>query len=438
MLNKSIKHHEFFIKLTDETAVVLTDPRASYLAKLRMDRGQMSTIKRLADFLVILSSLNLTLQLMFGKNPSPILKIADFISRNPSLIPKATWKEIQSSCSYPCQARKTIPKELLTFKTETVPTSAHIHANFDVLRDWRQAFAILRCNFSSYTVANIIPNEQKDTLRDAPTILALQLRIGDSIVIRLDPHSSHKSLEHGKSLEDMGIILELGHAKNPNHNGVAEKTVSELKRQILNISPEGGPIKDVTLAKALANLNKLIRYHGLSSIETWTSRSQTSCSNLAIKDEEISKNQLKMKQASCTSSAKHNDLDHTKELATIQKLLSKNPKKNLVTVQYQNLYPAEIKHPTKPENNPKSTPNPTTPRFVHLPQVFPPNPSHPKRALSVKIPRKKTSMIQRPALSCPEQTQTNTFIHPPPSLQKAQKLRKTSCISPSPHRFIQT
>ena len=158
-----------------------------------------------------------------------------------------------------------------------------------VLRDWRQAFAILRCNFSSYTVANIIPNEQRDTLRDSLTILALQLRIGDSIVIRLDPHSSLKSLEHDKSLKDMGIILELGHAKNPNHNGIAEKTVSELKHQILNISPQGGPIKDVTLAKALANLNKMIRYYGLPSIEIWTSRSQISGSNLAIKDEKIPK-----------------------------------------------------------------------------------------------------------------------------------------------------
>ena len=102
-----------------------------------------------------------------------------------------------------------------------------------------------------------------------------------------------------------------------------------------------------------------------------------------------------MSQTSCTSSAKHNakdstrlppesfnkgqivyvkidesksnmrdkyvivDLHHTKELATIQKLLSKNPRKNLITVQYQNLYPAEIKHPAKPESIPQDNPKPS-------------------------------------------------------------------------------
>ena len=226
------------------------------------------------------------------------------------------------------------------------------------------------------------------------------MKLGDHLTVRLDPHSNHKSLVNDDTLLKAGITIELGHQKNINHNGCAERAVAELKKHILNISPMGGPISSVTLAKAVANLNKVIRHNDLSSNEIWTSRDQSTGSNLHLDDEMLSDKQHKMRRESCASTAKYNargstkvpednfekgeivyvksdisksqlrqryviiEVDKVKKEAKIQKLLPKNQKRNIVIAQFKNLSKA-IPHPIpKPSPTEIHVPNPEIPPFV--------------------------------------------------------------------------
>ena len=64
-----------------------------------------------------------------------------------------------------------------------------------------------------------------------------------------------------------GIFLEIGQAKNVNKNAVAEKCIRELREQLVCLSPHGGPVLEVTLAKDMNNLNCLIRHMERSAKE---------------------------------------------------------------------------------------------------------------------------------------------------------------------------
>jgi hypothetical protein len=88
------------------------------------------------------------------------------------------------------------------------------------------------------------------------------------------------SLKADKSLVKMGVILEIGHAKNVNKNSVAEKGIRELREQLVRLSPHGGPVSKLTLARATENLNSLIRHTGRSAKELFLSRDQHSGDNL--------------------------------------------------------------------------------------------------------------------------------------------------------------
>ena len=71
-----------------------------------------------------------------------------------------------------------------------------------------------------------------------------------------------------------GIQLEVAQVKNANKNPVAEHAIEELGVELLQLSPEGGPLSKVTLALATGNLNSRIRRDGLSARDVWTQREQ--------------------------------------------------------------------------------------------------------------------------------------------------------------------
>ena len=129
--------------------------------------------------------------------------------------------------------------------------------------------------------------------------------LGSKTTIRVDGQSSLNNLRADKSLEPLGIFLEVGRPKNPNKNAVADKAIRELREQIIKLSPHGGPISEATLARATCHLNSLFRYSGRSAKELWLSRDQTSGDNLIINDLEISDSQFKARKASHLSSARY-------------------------------------------------------------------------------------------------------------------------------------
>ena len=83
-------------------------------------------------------------------------------------------------------------------------------------------------------------------------------------VIRTDPTPGFTALINDKLLHRHRITLEVGRAKNPNKNPVAEKAVQELECELLRQDPLGGAVLSPTLSKATAAVKSRVRSRGLS------------------------------------------------------------------------------------------------------------------------------------------------------------------------------
>ena len=95
----------------------------------------------------------------------------------------------------------------------------------------------------------------------------------------LQPHVLTSPLPHHP--------IELGQAKNPNKNPVAERAVQELETELLRQEPLGEAVSPLTLAVATSALNSRIRSRGLSSREMWTQRDQFSNQQLPLADDQL-------------------------------------------------------------------------------------------------------------------------------------------------------
>ena len=82
-------------------------------------------------------------------------------------------------------------------------------------------------------------------------------------------------------------MLELGRAKNPNKNPVAERAIQELEEELLRQDPHGEPISPTLLAVATARLNTRIRSRGLSAREIWTHRDQFTNKQIPVADQTL-------------------------------------------------------------------------------------------------------------------------------------------------------
>ena len=110
---------------------------------------------------------------------------------------------------------------------------------------------------------------------------------GPPAVIRTDPAPGFKALVDDPLLKKNRITVELGQAKNPNKNPVAERAVQELETELLRQEPLGGAVSPLTLAVATSALNSRIRSRGLSSREMWTQRAQFSNHQLPLADDHL-------------------------------------------------------------------------------------------------------------------------------------------------------
>ena len=149
---------------------------------------------------------------------------------------------------------------------------------------------------TSYTLAELIPDETKETIANTLVKQYNLLRPSSaaSVTIRVDPHPANQSLAtslqclHSNSiLAKNNIKLELGRTLNKNKNCVVDKAIKELIRELLILQPEGGPVTSLILSQAVANLNTRYRQTGMSAQELWTKRDQTTGSPLPIEDREV-------------------------------------------------------------------------------------------------------------------------------------------------------
>jgi len=82
---QGIEKTEFFTKLTGNPGILLTDCQPVYQAKLKLDKGQFSSNRRLQSLLSNILAKRYSIQLLSAKLLSSLLKLVDFGSRNPVL-----------------------------------------------------------------------------------------------------------------------------------------------------------------------------------------------------------------------------------------------------------------------------------------------------------------------------------------------------------------
>lgn len=220
---------------------------------------------------------------------------------------------VASSCHF-CQSVMSIPKHLQPQSSSEPPTSIGSYFAADVMRRYRQCVLILRETVSSFTAASLIASEKHDDLRNAILVMSADLRslCDGGITIRVDSAPGFVALQKDPILLSHGIRLDIGQVKNVNKNPVAERAIEELGLEILQLSPEGGPISAVTLALAVSHMNSRIRRDGLSSREIWTQRDQLTGEQLPIVDRQIILCQDFSREHNHMASAKSKARGHTR------------------------------------------------------------------------------------------------------------------------------
>ena len=214
-------------------------------------------------------------------------------------------QEVFDTCDVPCQVSRIHPKEVLQFSTETKPDKLGQFFNADVMEESMHKILIICENLTSFTDSISIKNQTKPALKDALIILTSRLKIGDKMSIRVDGQSSLGSLREDKSLEPLGIFLDIGHPKNANKNAIADEAIRELRQQLVCLAPLGGPVSEAALARATSFLNSVILQTGRSAKELWLSRDKLSGSNIQLNDKEMSDTQFANRQSAHAPSAKY-------------------------------------------------------------------------------------------------------------------------------------
>ena len=188
-----------------------------------------------------------------------------------------------------CAAILSSPTARIDQSTSPPPDAIGQSFAADVIKRSRQLIFVLRKTVTSYTSSVSLEDDRHQTLGDAIVKLCLELRPldGPSAVIRTDPAPGFKALVDDPLLKKHRITIELGQAKNPNKNPVAERAVQELETELLRQESLGGAVSPLTLAVATSALNSRIRSRGLSSREMWTQRDQFSNQQLPLADDHL-------------------------------------------------------------------------------------------------------------------------------------------------------
>ena len=195
---------------------------------------------------------------------------------------------VTDSC-HQCASLRNAPHTVVPQTTSEPPAVVGTSFAADVVKRSKQLILVLRESVTSYTVTCFIEDERRDTLRDALIRLCVELRPldGPPAVIRTDPAPGFASLQDDAQLTRFHLSIEVGHAKNPNKNPVAEKAIRELEDEILRHEPSGGPLTSLTLSLATARLNSRLRSRGLSAREMWTQRDQFTHNQIPLSDADL-------------------------------------------------------------------------------------------------------------------------------------------------------
>ena len=150
---------------------------------------------------------------------------------------------------------------------------------------------VSRLSDGCHSCAALQPHVLTSPLPHHRTLLVARLEVrpmdGPPAVMRTDPAPGLKALVDDPLLKKHRITIELGQAKNPNKNPVAERAVQELETELLRQEPLDRAVSPLTVAVATSALHCRIRSRGLSSREMWTQRDQFSNQPLPLADDNL-------------------------------------------------------------------------------------------------------------------------------------------------------
>ena len=235
--------------------------------------------------------------------------------------------KLYDECSL-CNSMKRLPKQEI-FTTTTNASMPGTHFVADVMRRSKQKILVIRDQFSSFTLAQFIETENHQDLQNAIIKMITPIRANDSVIIRTDQATGFQKMKNIKSLEDLKITLELSDDYSKNGTAVVDKGIQELEREITILHPKESPIDEITLSKALLNLNDRLRRNGnLSAENILFSRDEKLKENLTINDKILAADQLQAR-----NTAKHKQLSVVNEqnfTVGDSVMLRENPKKHNV------------------------------------------------------------------------------------------------------------
>ena len=198
-------------------------------------------------------------------------------------------EEVVGACNQ-CNSLKRLRKELFQQSSSPSPTKPGEQFAADVIQRIRQLILVTRDVHTSFTTAEIIPDQTAASLRAALLETTSFIRL-PSCTIRIDNAPAFLTLRDDSVLSAQGIALDLGRVKNINKNPVAEKCNQELEQELLRVDSSGAPVSHATLKQALKILNTRIRNRGLSSQEMLFCRDQGSGTQLSFQDISLSREQ---------------------------------------------------------------------------------------------------------------------------------------------------
>ena len=207
--------------------------------------------------------------------------------------------DLYSNC-YSCSLLQRLPKTKIQNESKAEVTHPHEYFHADVIQRAGQKILLMVDHFSSFQTAKLVDTEQAKDLKDGMIVLTEALRQPGQITIKADNAKGFVSLSNSdQDLTDLNIKIELSDPLNKNSNAVIDKACQELEEELRKLSPEGLPISQATLARAVLLVNQKIRRGGsLSAYELHTSRDLHSGQNLQLDDRTIRKSQLESRKSS--------------------------------------------------------------------------------------------------------------------------------------------
>ena len=212
--------------------------------------------------------------------------------------------EIYQGCEL-CQSLAQIPKEIESFKPNKVPDHPGMSFTVDVLRYSKKLAVVATDNFSGFVSTSFIKSETNEQLLEGIILTVLPFKTTSMSKIRVDQAPGFKKLDKRKAdLEELGIELELGEAKNKNALSLVDRKMQELQAELRKIAPSNNVINIKLLAHATSIVNERVRSSGFSAKEILFSRDQFSQENLLLEDKQLAQDKMDKREKDNTYSAK--------------------------------------------------------------------------------------------------------------------------------------